>query len=111
MTNPSAPRDEASSGVPEVSINAGRKRSASLKATKSSRGKKLTLTPARPTSVCWRNASMIEWKDLQIRIHGESAHPTLIYLPGLHGDWTLISSFREAIRNLVRLVDITYTST
>jgi pimeloyl-ACP methyl ester carboxylesterase len=54
---------------------------------------------------------MTEWKDLQIRIHGESAHPTLIYLPGLHGDWTLITSFREAIRHQVRFVEFTYPRT
>jgi len=25
-------------------------------------------------------------EELQLRIHGEAALPTLIYLPGLHGD-------------------------
>jgi pimeloyl-ACP methyl ester carboxylesterase len=54
---------------------------------------------------------MTDWKDLQIRIHGESAHPALIYLPGLHGDWTLVSSFREAIRDQVRFVEFTYPRT
>jgi pimeloyl-ACP methyl ester carboxylesterase len=54
---------------------------------------------------------MTEWKDLQIRIHSESAHPTLIYLPGLHGDWTLISSFRAAIRDQVRFAELTYPRT
>jgi pimeloyl-ACP methyl ester carboxylesterase len=54
---------------------------------------------------------MSEWDDLQIRVHGESAHPTLIYLPGVHGDWTLVSSFRAAIRNHVRFVEFTYPRT
>ena len=27
---------------------------------------------------------------LEIRIHGDASRPTLVYLPGLHGDWTLI---------------------
>jgi len=54
---------------------------------------------------------MSEWEDLQIRVHGESAHPTLIYLPGVHGDWTLVSSFRAAMRNHVRFVEFTYPRT
>jgi len=29
-------------------------------------------------------------EELQLRIHGQASLPTLIYLPGLHGDWTLI---------------------
>jgi len=34
---------------------------------------------------------------IQIRVHGEAGRPTLIYLPGLHGDWTLVSSFRAEL--------------
>ena len=37
--------------------------------------------------------------------------PTLIYLPGLHGDWTLVSSFRAAVRDHVRFVEFTYPRT
>jgi pimeloyl-ACP methyl ester carboxylesterase len=47
----------------------------------------------------------------QLRIHGEASLPTLIYLPGLHGDWTLIGGFRHAIRGEVRFVEITYPRT
>jgi len=50
-------------------------------------------------------------EELQLRIHGEASLPTLIYLPGLHGDWTLIGGFRQAISNQVRFVEITYPRT
>ena len=33
---------------------------------------------------------------VQLRIHGAPGPPTLIYLPGLHGDWTLVGAFRRA---------------
>ena len=32
-------------------------------------------------------------EQLQLRVYGEASQPTLIYLPGLHGDWTLIAQF------------------
>jgi pimeloyl-ACP methyl ester carboxylesterase len=47
-------------------------------------------------------------EELQIRIYGEASKPTLIYLPGLHGDWTLITSFRRALGNRARFAEITY---
>ena len=47
----------------------------------------------------------------QLRIHGNVALPTLIYLPGLHGDWTLIGGFRHAIGGQVRFVELTYPRT
>ena len=50
-------------------------------------------------------------EELQLRIHGEASLPTLIYLPGLHGDWTLIGSFRKVIGGRVRFVEITYPRT
>jgi len=43
-----------------------------------------------------------------IRVHGPPALPTLIYLPGMHGDWTLVTSFRAALEGKVRFVEITY---
>lgn len=46
---------------------------------------------------------------LQIRVHGTADRPTLIYCPGLHGDWTLVSSFRAAVTNQVRFVEFTYS--
>jgi pimeloyl-ACP methyl ester carboxylesterase len=48
---------------------------------------------------------------LQIRVYGKASLPTLIYLPGLHGDWTLVTSFRRALGNRVRFAEITYPRT
>lgn len=48
---------------------------------------------------------------LQLRIYGDSSLPTLIYLPGLHGDWTLIGGFRNAVKGKVRFVEMTYPRT
>jgi pimeloyl-ACP methyl ester carboxylesterase len=48
---------------------------------------------------------------LETRIHGDASLPTLIYLPGLHGDWTLIGSFRRALAGRVRFVEVTYPRT
>jgi pimeloyl-ACP methyl ester carboxylesterase len=45
---------------------------------------------------------------LQIRIHGEAALPTLISLPGLHGDWLLVTRFRLAVAGRVRFVEFSY---
>ena len=45
---------------------------------------------------------------IQLRIHGGPDLPTLIYLPGLHGDWTLVSSFRAAVQGKLRFVEFTY---
>jgi pimeloyl-ACP methyl ester carboxylesterase len=50
-------------------------------------------------------------EELQLRIHGNPSLPTLIYLPGLHGDWTLIGGFRHAIGDRVRFVELTYPRT
>jgi pimeloyl-ACP methyl ester carboxylesterase len=50
-------------------------------------------------------------EELQLRIHGGASLPTLIYLPGLHGDWTLIGGFREAVGGKVRFVEFTYPRT
>lgn len=48
---------------------------------------------------------------VQLRIHGSPALPTLIYLPGMHGDWTLVASFRHEIAGKVRFVEISYPRT
>jgi len=45
---------------------------------------------------------------VQIRIHGSNSLPTLIYLPGLHGNWMLIGAFRKALADRVRFVEMTY---
>ena len=48
---------------------------------------------------------------LQIRIHGSGDLPTLVYLPGIHGDWTLVSSFRKAVEGRARFVEFIYPRT
>lgn len=47
-------------------------------------------------------------EELQIRLYGNSELPALIYLPGLHGDWTLVGSFRRALKDRVHFVEFTY---
>ncbi|HTV76376.1 MAG TPA: hypothetical protein VMD57_05190, partial [Candidatus Baltobacteraceae bacterium] len=49
--------------------------------------------------------------DIQLRVYGDASLPTLIYLPGLHGDWTIIGSFRKAVEGKVRFVELTYPRT
>ena len=51
---------------------------------------------------------MIE--ELQIRIQS-GVGPTLIYLPGTHGDWTLNTTFRREINSRARLVEFTFPRT
>lgn len=48
---------------------------------------------------------------LQLRIYGDASHAALIYLPGLHGDWTLIGGFRAAVAGKVRFVEMAYPRT
>lgn len=48
---------------------------------------------------------------IEVRVHGTADKPTLIYLPGLHGDWTLIGRFRRALGERVRFVEFTYPRT
>ena len=50
-------------------------------------------------------------ESLQIRVHGDAPLPTLIYLPGLHGDWLLVTRFRLAVAGRVRFVEFTYPNT
>ena len=50
-------------------------------------------------------------EELQLRIHGDASLQTLIYLPGLHGDWTLVGGFRKHIQGRVRFVELTYPRT
>ena len=50
-------------------------------------------------------------EQLEMRIYGDAALPTLIYLPGLHGDWTLVGSFRRAVSGRVCFVEMTYPRT
>ena len=50
-------------------------------------------------------------EELQIRIHGAASLPTLVYLPGLHGDWTLVGGFRQQLAGKARFVEFTYPRT
>src|SRR6267154_39036 len=50
-------------------------------------------------------------ESVQIRIHGDPSQPTLIYLPGLHGNWAFIGPFRCLLRDRLRFVEISYPST
>ena len=50
-------------------------------------------------------------ESVQVRIYGSAARPALIYLPGLHGDWTIIGGFRRALGECVRFVELTYPRT
>lgn len=45
----------------------------------------------------------------QCRVHGDPRQPALVYLPGIHGDWTLITSFRAAIRERLRFAEFCYS--
>ncbi len=48
---------------------------------------------------------------LQIRVHADGSGPPLVYLPGLHGDWTLVAAFRGALVGRVPFVEVTYPRT
>lgn len=48
---------------------------------------------------------------MQVRTDGDPSHRTLIYLPGVHGDWTLFSGFRELAKEKFFLVQFTYPRT
>src|SRR5690349_10943651 len=48
---------------------------------------------------------------VQIRVHGPVGGATLVYFPGLHGDWTLLGGFRRVLDGKVRLVEIAYPRT
>ena len=50
-------------------------------------------------------------ESLQLRLHGSATLPTLVFLPGLHGDWTLVGGFRQALRGRVRFAEVTYPRT
>lgn len=51
---------------------------------------------------------MPDEESIQLRVYGEPHLPTLIYLPGIHGDWTIVGNFRRTLADKVRFVEITY---
>lgn len=48
---------------------------------------------------------------VSIRIHGSESLPVLTYLPGLHGDDTLVGAFRRVVTDRLRLAEVTYPQT
>jgi pimeloyl-ACP methyl ester carboxylesterase len=50
-------------------------------------------------------------QNLEMRVHGDAGLPTLVYLPGLHGNWKLIGGFRKALDGRLRFVETTYPPT
>jgi len=46
--------------------------------------------------------------DLKVRIYDEGVDPVIVYLPGLHGDWTLLAGFRRALAGRACLVEFSY---
>lgn len=48
---------------------------------------------------------------LQVRVHGDTGLVPLIYLPGIHGDWTLVTDFRDRMKGRVQFVEFTYPRT
>jgi len=48
---------------------------------------------------------------LRIRVHGSPELPTLIYLPGTHGDWSLIAGLRNRLLPGFCFVELTYPRT
>lgn len=47
-------------------------------------------------------------EEIELGIFGTDSPGTLVYLPGLHGDWTLVTGFRVALSGRVRFVEVTY---
>jgi len=45
---------------------------------------------------------------VEIRIHEGAEPKTLVYLPGIHGDWTLAGGFRRALNRKLRFVEVCY---
>ncbi len=45
---------------------------------------------------------------LEFRLHASPSPTTLLYLPGMHGDWTLLGPFRRALGGRARLAEATY---
>jgi pimeloyl-ACP methyl ester carboxylesterase len=55
-----------------------------------------------------RSCAIQDGPGLQVRIHGDAERPTLLHLPGLHGDWTLLGPFRKELAGRARLIETTY---
>lgn len=47
-------------------------------------------------------------RDLIHQVSGDSAAPPLVYLPGVHGDWTIFERLRPLLNAHFRVIEITY---
>jgi pimeloyl-ACP methyl ester carboxylesterase len=45
---------------------------------------------------------------VEIRVHEGAEPKTLVYLPGIHGDWTLAGGFRRALDHKLTFVEVSY---
>ena len=52
-----------------------------------------------------------EETEIKLRVDGIPSNICLVYLPGVHGDWTLLTSFRDFAKEKFFLVQITYPRT
>jgi pimeloyl-ACP methyl ester carboxylesterase len=64
--------------------------------------------PTAEPALTQRAARIPSSEYIQLRVHGDSSLPTLIHLPGLHGDWTLLGPFRAALGGRARFGESTY---
>jgi pimeloyl-ACP methyl ester carboxylesterase len=53
-------------------------------------------------------ARIVDSPRVQLRGQTEAGLPTLLHLPGLHGDWTLLGPFRKQLAGKARLIETTY---
>jgi pimeloyl-ACP methyl ester carboxylesterase len=50
-------------------------------------------------------------EQIEYQVSGPNDLPKLIYLPGLHGDWSLLSGFRANVYGSVQLIEMRYPNT
>lgn len=53
----------------------------------------------------------MEEEPLLIRVHGDPTGPTMIHLPGIHGDWSMVGDFRRVAVKHLCFVEFTYPRT
>lgn len=56
-------------------------------------------------------AGVVTEEAIEVRVHPSPVGPTVVYLPGLHGDWTLVGAFRRALAGRATFVELTYPRT
>lgn len=66
---------------------------------------------SRPSSSVNLTKTDSSAEQIRLRLHGPSSGTTIVYLPGLHGDWTLAASLRAALSTKMRFVEFTYPRT